>query len=68
MWPKGTRKVGLSCRESASKIAIRFAGYVDPGALRPPFLEIPAAVLEGQRKKAEEWKKLCAKYAPAHGS
>ena len=66
--PKGTRKVDLSWRETASKIAIRFAGYVDPGPLRPPFLEIPEAVIEGQRKKAEEWNKLCAKYAPAYGS
>lgn len=64
--PKGTRKTDLSWRETASKIAIRFAGYVDPGPLRPPFLEIPEAVLEAQRKKAEDWKKLCAKYAPAY--
>jgi hypothetical protein len=66
--PKGTRKVDLSWRETASKIAIRLAGYVDPGPLRPPFLEIPEAVIEGQRKKVEEWKRLCAKYAPAYGS
>jgi dihydrodipicolinate synthase/N-acetylneuraminate lyase len=65
--PKGTRKTDLSWRETASKIAVRCAGYVDPGPLRPPFLEIPEAVLEAQRKKAEEWKKLCAKYAPAYG-
>ena len=65
--PKGTRQPDLSWRETASKIAVRFAGYVDPGPLRPPFLEIPEAVTEAQRKKAENWKKLCAKYAPAYG-
>lgn len=64
--PKGTRKVDLSWRETAAKIAIRFAGYVDPGPLRPPFLEIPQAVIDAQRKKADDWKTLCAKYAPAY--
>ena len=31
--------MNLSWRETAAKIAIRLAGYVDPGPLRPPFLE-----------------------------
>lgn len=64
--PKGTRKVNLSWRETASKISCKYAGYVDPGPLRPPFLEIPKEVDEAQRKKAENWKQLCAKYRPAY--
>jgi dihydrodipicolinate synthase/N-acetylneuraminate lyase len=64
--PPGTVKSNLSWRETASKIAIAMAGYVEPGPLRPPFLEIPPEVLEAQRKKVERWKRLCAKYAPAY--
>ena len=41
------------------------AGYVEPGPLRPPFLEIPAEVTEAQKKRVERWQRLCAKYAPA---
>jgi dihydrodipicolinate synthase/N-acetylneuraminate lyase len=58
----------LSWRETAAKIAIRMAGYVDPGPLRPPFVEIPPEVTERMRQRAERWTKLCAKYralAPA---
>jgi hypothetical protein len=62
----GTRKTNLSWRETAAKIAIGMAGYVEPGPLRPPFLDIPAEVLEAQRKRVERWKSLCAKYAPAY--
>ncbi len=39
----------LSWRETGSKLAIAMAGYVDPGPLRPPFLEIPADVVDTQR-------------------
>jgi dihydrodipicolinate synthase/N-acetylneuraminate lyase len=52
----------LSWRETASKIGIRMAGYVDPGPLRPPFVEIPPVVIEKQKQRIENWKKLCAKY------
>ena len=62
----GTRKTNLSWRETAAKIAIGMAGYVEPGPLRPPFLDIPAEVLEAQRKRVERWNSLCAKYAPAY--
>ncbi|MEA2976759.1 MAG: hydratase-aldolase [Alphaproteobacteria bacterium] len=54
--------VDLSWRETASKIATKLAGYVDPGPLRPPFLDIPEAVVERQKKRVERWKQLCAKY------
>ena len=52
----------LSWRETASKLGVKYAGYVDPGPLRPPFIEIPPEVDEGQKRAAERWKKLCDKY------
>jgi len=62
----GTRKSNLSWRETGSKLAIAMAGYVEPGPLRPPFLEIPPDVIDTQRKRVERWQTLCAKYAPAY--
>lgn len=62
----GTRKANLSWRETAAKLAIGMAGYVEPGPLRPPFLDIPDEVLVAQRKRVERWQGLCAKYAPAY--
>ena len=64
--PQGTRKANLSWRETASKLGIGMAGYVDPGPLRAPFLEIPEEVLAAQRKRVARWKQLCAKYSPAY--
>jgi hydratase-aldolase len=57
--------VDLSWRETAAKVAVKLAGYVDPGPLRPPFVEIPEAVIERQKKRVERWKQLCAKYQSA---
>lgn len=62
--PPGTRKVNLSWRETASKIGVALAGYVNPGPLRPPFLDIPAEVVEGQKKRVARWQQLCEKYRP----
>jgi trans-o-hydroxybenzylidenepyruvate hydratase-aldolase len=64
--PPGTPKSNLSWRETAAKLAIAMAGYVEPGPLRAPFLEIPSDVLEAMRKRVERWQRLCAKYAPAY--
>jgi 4-(2-carboxyphenyl)-2-oxobut-3-enoate aldolase len=64
--PPGTPKSNLSWRETAAKVAIAMAGYVEPGPLRAPFLEIPPEVIDAQRKKVERWQRLCAKYAPAY--
>jgi dihydrodipicolinate synthase/N-acetylneuraminate lyase len=64
--PQVTVKPNLSWRETAAKLAIGMAGYVEPGPLRPPFLDIPAEVVEAQRKKVARWQQLCAKYAPAY--
>jgi dihydrodipicolinate synthase/N-acetylneuraminate lyase len=52
----------LSWRETAAKIGIRYAGYVDPGPLRPPFVEVPENVDREQRAKAEHWKELRRRY------
>lgn len=60
--PKGTRKVNMSWRETASKIGVALSGYVNPGPLRPPFLDIPADVLEGQKRRVAAWQQLCEKY------
>src|SRR6185437_721445 len=55
----------LRWREMAHKIGIRFAGYVDPGPLRPPFVKVPDEVTQQLKRRAEHWRSLCNKYAPA---
>ncbi|MDC0033419.1 dihydrodipicolinate synthase family protein [Alphaproteobacteria bacterium] len=57
--PLGTSPANLSWRETAAKIRIRYAGYVDPGPLRPPFIEIPPEVDDAAKRKAKQWKALC---------
>jgi hydratase-aldolase len=54
----------LSWRETASKIAVRMAGYVDPGPLRPPFVEIPDDIIAKQTARVAYWKTICDKYRP----
>jgi dihydrodipicolinate synthase/N-acetylneuraminate lyase len=56
--------MNLQWRETAAKLAIGAAGYVQPGPLRPPFVEIPAEVQERIRKRAQYWTELCARYRP----
>ncbi len=66
--PPNQPPASLLWRETAAKIAIRMAGYVDPGPLRPPFVEIPAEVTQRMQQRAERWNAICAKYrsmAPA---
>lgn len=58
------RVPNLSWRETASKIGIRYAGYCDPGPLRPPFMEVPEAVDKAQKARAERWKELRKTYQP----
>ncbi|MEA2988897.1 MAG: hydratase-aldolase [Alphaproteobacteria bacterium] len=60
--PPGQPPASLSWRETAAKVAIRIAGYVDPGPLRPPFVEIPPEVTERMTQRVERWKKICEKY------
>ncbi len=52
----------LSWRETGSKLSCKFAGYVDPGPLRPPFVEVPDEVIAQQKAKAKRWGELCDKY------
>lgn len=63
--PPSSAPPDLSWRETASKVAVRMAGYVDPGPLRPPFVEIPDEVTERMRQRVERWRTLCRKYASA---
>lgn len=56
-------RTSLSWRETAAKIAIRYAGYCDPGPLRPPFVIRPEDVDRAQKARAERWRKLCEIYS-----
>jgi hypothetical protein len=49
---------------SAAKLTLEFAGYCNPGPTRTPIAQFSTAAIERARKKAEHWKKLCAKYRP----
>ena len=54
----------LIWRETSHKIAIRFAGYCDPGPLRTPFIHVPEEITARERRRAERWVKICEKYRP----
>jgi len=60
--PPNQPPASLSWRETAAKIAIRMAGYVDPGPLRPPFVEVPAEVTERMTQRVARWKTICDRY------
>jgi hydratase-aldolase len=60
----GGAPASLTWRETAAKIAIGYAGYVTPGPLRPPFVEIPENVRANAEKYAAHWQGLCDKYRP----
>jgi dihydrodipicolinate synthase/N-acetylneuraminate lyase len=62
---EGPEPPNVRWRETAAKIAIRHAGYVDPGPLRHPFVTVPAEVDQNARKFAERWKELCQQHQPA---
>jgi dihydrodipicolinate synthase/N-acetylneuraminate lyase len=49
---------------AAAKLPIEFAGYCSPGPTRTPVSQFSQATIERARKKAENWKALCAKYRP----
>lgn len=55
----------LRWRETAAKISQHYAGYCKPGPLRPPFVNVPDAVMDGAKRRAAWWNELCAKYRPA---
>jgi dihydrodipicolinate synthase/N-acetylneuraminate lyase len=58
----------MTWRESALKVAIKYAGYVEPGPTRPPFAEVPPEVDAAQRKKAERWHEICERYRVPAGA
>jgi dihydrodipicolinate synthase/N-acetylneuraminate lyase len=58
----------LCWREMGHKMGIRYAGYVDPGPLRPPFVKVPENVREQLKRRAEHWRSLCKKYARAEAA
>jgi 4-(2-carboxyphenyl)-2-oxobut-3-enoate aldolase len=49
---------------ATGKLPIEFAGYVNPGPARTPIVRFSETILERAKKKAESWKRLCAKYRP----
>jgi hydratase-aldolase len=53
-----------SWRETARKIEAGYAGYCQPGPLRPPFVVIPEEVIAGAKRSAEAWNELCDRYRP----
>jgi trans-o-hydroxybenzylidenepyruvate hydratase-aldolase len=54
----------LSWRETASKLTIGYAGYCNPGPLRPPFVIVPDEVQKRCQDAAARWRTLCEKYRP----
>ena len=54
-------EANMTWRETAAKVAIRFAGYVDPGPTRPPFADVPAEIVASMKKRADRWNELCAR-------
>lgn len=58
----------LRWRETGFKLALGYAGYVDPGPLRPPFVVVPPEVQERMRQRAAYWTELAARYRPAPAS
>ena len=53
----------LRWRETGHKIAVKYAGYCEPGPLRPPFVTVPDDMTERLRRRAEHWRSLREKYA-----
>jgi trans-o-hydroxybenzylidenepyruvate hydratase-aldolase len=51
-------------REASHKIAIKHAGYCDPGPMRTPFVHVPEAIVAREHKRAERWQRICEKYRP----
>ncbi|HET8786008.1 MAG TPA: dihydrodipicolinate synthase family protein [Candidatus Limnocylindrales bacterium] len=63
IYPPRDQLPSLSWRETLAKIAIRHAGYIDPGPLRPPFVHIPPEIEQAARDRAARWLALSERYA-----
>ncbi len=61
----GGASTDMTWREAGTKVAMHYAGYVEPGPPRPPFAEVPADVDAAARKRAERWRELCERYRVA---
>jgi len=68
LYPPLPQPPSLQWRETLAKIAVRYAGYCDPGPLRPPFVEIPPEVDRAARARAERWLASVERYRPATAS
>ncbi len=64
LYPPRDQLPPLSWRETAAKIAIGHAGYIQPGPLRPPFVTIPPEVDRTARERSERWLAACERYRP----
>lgn len=62
---EGPTPPDIRWRETAAKIAIRYAGYVEPGPLRHPFVNVPDAIDQRSRQLAARWRELCEEHRPA---
>jgi trans-o-hydroxybenzylidenepyruvate hydratase-aldolase len=58
----------LSWRETLAKVAMRQAGYCDPGPLRPPFVNVPDDVKAKAEQLAQNWKALSERYQPVRAT
>jgi dihydrodipicolinate synthase/N-acetylneuraminate lyase len=54
----------LFWRENSHKLAVNAAGYCNAGPLRAPFRHVPQEIIEHSSRMAQNWQKLCEKYAP----
>lgn len=68
LYPPRDQPPPLNWRETAAKIAIGHAGYVQPGPLRPPFVVIPPEVDRAARDRSNRWLAACDRYRPAAGA
>jgi hydratase-aldolase len=55
LYPPREQLPPLSWRETAAKVAIGHAGYVEPGPLRPPFVIIPPEVERAAQERSARW-------------
>jgi dihydrodipicolinate synthase/N-acetylneuraminate lyase len=65
LYPPRDALPSLSWRETLAKIAISYAGYVEPGPLRPPFVIIPPEIDKAARDRSARWRAARERYGDA---
>jgi dihydrodipicolinate synthase/N-acetylneuraminate lyase len=65
LYPPREQVPSLSWRETAAKLAVAHAGYVQPGPLRPPFVVIPPEVDRAAQDRAARWQAARVRYGAA---